>query len=521
MQACIHLFYDYDRVSLPATATHAGLLAKGASIAPPAPHEQLMTELPSRVQAAFFRSLSMAVVGPLVYSFFLRRITWRWTMVFAERVWTLPRASSVPPSTPPYQFSLLARSVLAGFLLVLLWEISAISLGVYVAQEPLKRGRPLTDYSKDPNGTLITGLRSKREIPRSFAYWELFLIAERFPARRKTFFEEIDRRGGATWSQLMNACSGVIQSLNSRMVEAMMPPAPSAQQPPPQQGIVQALPRISPPLNEDPIFQGPPPPVTRRDHVQSRMGAFARSHGQYPITAQQGWTPIDLLQWLFHQAVDRLITPEQKQALSQSQLSARVNEYALAFLRSPLGAPFQQTLSRRSAAVVLGSPRGDLGVLLDAIDALSLLATDSMAEDPYGKVQADIAALVNMYTVTIQNLTVFQTQFPPHWTDVEADQRRQRRERRRLRQPLPLPHAPVPDPDSDFAEVDVLLRALKGGLARMLDAFGAYAGSLGLSGNEMRLAREMAGVAITGKDGDGKGGEGGPGGRPTGRIGLT
>ena len=166
MQTCIHLFYDYDRVFLPYEETHSETLANGRPRHLVSPMELLKVKLPQQAQASFLRCLSMTVLGPLIYSAFLRRIAWRWTLSFAEKIWTLPRSSSIPPSIPPYHISLIFRSVISGYMLVMLWEISSLAFGLYTVQEPLKRGRPLTDFSRDPNGTLLIGLNSKRELPR-------------------------------------------------------------------------------------------------------------------------------------------------------------------------------------------------------------------------------------------------------------------------------------------------------------------------------------------------------------------
>ena len=236
---------------------------------------------------------------------------------------------------------------------------------------------------------------------------------------------------------------------------------------------------MSTPLKEDQIFAHTPSPSTRREKVQQTVGTFAKSQGQNPPETRKGWTPIDLLTWIYHFCLDKLVSPEQKQELSKINLGAKIDEYALNFLRSPFGIPFRQTLRRRSAAVVLGSPTGNLGNVLDAIDSITQIAICSLTEDPYGKVQTDVPTIIKTFTSTIQNLNALKTTLQPHWTDVEA----------KIRQGQ---HG-----ENDFEEVDLLLRALKVGLARLLDAFGEYADALGLSSKEMRIFREAAGVDST------------------------
>lgn len=165
MQSCLHLYYDYDRVHLPVTKTQP----EGASDQLPhivvPPLAQLRARLPFLMQRAIPRALLIIVLGPIVYSLFIRRMAWSWSMFFAKLFWNIHK-SSEPPKMPPYHISILFRSITSSFLLIVLWEISNATFEAYVAQEPLKMDRPLTADSRDPNGSLLTGLQAKREVPR-------------------------------------------------------------------------------------------------------------------------------------------------------------------------------------------------------------------------------------------------------------------------------------------------------------------------------------------------------------------
>ena len=165
MQAWIHLIQDYDRIVLPISESmpRTGLDVGGEGFKASA-LDRIKAELPRRTQAGFLRCLSMAFIGPVCYSLFLRRTVWSWTISIVKPFLGLPRSSLGLPNVPPYHINLILRSVLAGFLLVLLWETSIVAFEAFLAQEPLKQGIPLTQASKDPNGTLISGLKSKRPI---------------------------------------------------------------------------------------------------------------------------------------------------------------------------------------------------------------------------------------------------------------------------------------------------------------------------------------------------------------------
>ena len=78
--------------------------------------------------------------------------------------------------------------------MLILWECSNLAFSVLISQEPLKGGKPLTDASKDPTGSLILGLKTKQEVPKTFAFWELMLIGERFPERRRAIFDPLGVR---------------------------------------------------------------------------------------------------------------------------------------------------------------------------------------------------------------------------------------------------------------------------------------------------------------------------------------
>ncbi|KAI9788830.1 MAG: hypothetical protein M1835_002054 [Candelina submexicana] len=470
VQSYAHLVFDYDRVHLPINQNKPGSASEQRPHIVVPPLVQIRASLPHLFQAALIRSMSMIILGPLIYSLFIRNTAWNWTLFFAKLLWRLPQSSN-PPTVPPYHISLILRSVFAAFLLVLLWEISNAVFGAYVAQEPLKKGHPLTDDSRDPNGSLLTGLKARKEVPKTFAFWELIHISQCFPVRRKSFFEDIDRPGGPTWTQILNACLDIIQGVNNRVTEFQNPPASG---PPPgqQQGNPQPLPRLTGPLNEGNIFTSSPPPTNRRERVQAGIGNATKSIKQRQ-TAQGSQSPLSpKVKGLLTNSANKVMTKERQEAFSLSTMKNHIYSYINQFLRSPLGGPFRQTLDRRAAVVVLGTPYGDLGTIMDAIDSVTRLAISSLTEDPYGKVQADVPTIIRTFMRSIPHLEAFKQNLQPHWTDVEYTEERSRK----------------------IDEVDIIIGSLRGGLREVLRAFGEYAENLGLGVGEMRVAREIAAV---------------------------
>ncbi|KAI9829063.1 MAG: hypothetical protein M1832_000086 [Thelocarpon impressellum] len=443
----------------------------------PTPIEKLKLAIPQRAQTALLRSLSMLLAGPIVYSIFLRKHAWSWALWFAKIFWSLPRSASTPPTIPPFHISLLVRSVASSFFLVFLWEASDATFSAFATQEPLKRGRPLTDDSRDPNGSLLIGLRSKKEIPKSFAFWELHYISQHLPDRRKSIFEDIDRKGGATWVQVLSLCLDVVAGLNARIEAAINPPPPAPARPAQmvEQGNPQPLPRLTAPLQEGDIFTPSPPPASRPEMVKSTVSTIAKSYGQSPSSPSLIPRISPRVKRVIEYGVDKTLTPEQKQMLTKEGRASTVSGYLREFLKSVAGRPLRQTLRRRSAAVALGTPYGGMSILIDAVDSLSRLAVLSLSEDPYGKVQADVPVIIRTYVNTAKNLDTLKGALEPHWTDVEGDSDGYR--------------------ERSFAEVDTVQTAVRGGLAKVLEAFGPYATVMGLGKGEMRLAREAAGLA--------------------------
>lgn len=161
VQTGVHLFYDYDRIDMPVKKIkpETSLDQQISSVVPP--YVQLKTRLPVLATGALSRAVGMAVISPFLYSFTVRNFAWSFTRSFAKIFWNLPKSSALP-AVRPFHWSVLGKTVSAGFLLTMLWEVGNAAFSAYVAQAPLKNDRPITYESKDPNGSLLTGLKGKK-----------------------------------------------------------------------------------------------------------------------------------------------------------------------------------------------------------------------------------------------------------------------------------------------------------------------------------------------------------------------
>ena len=304
---------------------------------------------------------------------------------------------------------------------------------------------------------------------QAFAFWELVYIAEHFQGRRKVIFEDIDRTGGSTWSQILAVCLETINGIDKRIAEYQAPTAvPALGSMPGKQEPVASLPRMGQPPKDgirDPgdIFDSPAPLKSTGPKVVQAVGEFAKNRGQSPPTSLSPKT-----KKMLEKAESAVLTPKQKEELASQGLSGLFRDYIIWFLEKPFGWPFRQVYRRKIAAVVLGSPYGDVGIIVDAIDALTRLAVCSLTEDKYGNVQRDVKLIIRTLTTTVNKLEAFQRSLGFHWTDVEKIQ--------------------------ESPEIDTILATLKAGLNELVDAFGNYSEDLRLSQSEMRMAREAMAI---------------------------
>lgn len=161
LQTGVHLFYDYDRIDMPSIKTQSGASTDSTDPSTPPPYVQLKMKLPAMIANALSRAIGMSLISPVIYSLTVRSFAWSFTRSFAKIFWNLPKSGALP-AIRPFHWSVLGRSVSAGFLLIMLWEVANAAFSAYVAQAPLKNDRPITYESKDPNGSLLTGLKGKK-----------------------------------------------------------------------------------------------------------------------------------------------------------------------------------------------------------------------------------------------------------------------------------------------------------------------------------------------------------------------
>jgi nucleoporin NDC1 len=488
VQTCVHLYSERDTVSLLKTEENnkQGSSAVTQSVRP---IDTLKQTLPTIAQRSFKLTILGLVTIMPIYLLLLRRTAWSWTYFFGRIFFRdLPKTST--PAGFVHLPGLIWQSGSSCFMMIFLWELSNAVFTLYVAQPPLKKDNPLTSETKDnagsyvtksqdPNGSLLNGLKSKKEVPKTFAFWELYLICTRFDARRKTIFNEVDRRTGSTWVQMSTACLNEIEAIRSRIRASQDPVEGRAKMAAEELARKQQEHLIGHPQTEP---MGLPSIANRgvqdgevfakqASSFAQNVGALARSVGQSP-NAQNPLTPraMRALEW----GTDRVLSKEQQAQLSKQALGKETNAYVLSFLQTPVGEPFRKTFARLANAVIFGIPRSNRVNIVHAIRSLTSLILASLKEDDYGQAAKDVPAIIRTYTATIGEIQRFLAVLEPSWTDVEFNASKSRQVR-------------------DISDV---VQELRNGLEQMLLAFGEYAGSLGLNKREVREAKEAVGKGL-------------------------
>jgi nucleoporin NDC1 len=489
LQTCLHLYSERDTVQL---LEVRGTKKQGSQEEPKLlkPMEKIQKDAAGIAQRSFKITVMGIVSIPLVYYFVLRGTAWSWTYFFGRLFFrNLPK--SAPPAGIVHMPTLFWQGASSSYMMVLLWELSNAFFTLYVAQPPLKKDSPLTSEIKentgsysakspDPNGSLLNGLKSKKEVPKTFAFWELYLICTQFADRRRSIFTEVDRKTGSTWTQTSTACLGEVEAIRDRIRVSQDPAEGRAKLAAEelarkQQELLIGHPQTEPMglpsianrgVSDGEVF------AKQSSSFSQNVGNFARSVGQSP-NAQNPLTPRAkrALEW----GTDRVLSKEQQAHLSAQGISRGTNGYMLASLQTPLvGEPFRKTFARLANAVIFGIPRSNRVNIVHAVRSLTALVLASLKEDDYGQAAKDVPTIIRTYTATIGEIQRFIGVLEPSWTDVAftADRSRQ-----------------VP-------EVDELVTEMRDGLEQMLLAFGEYTGSLGMSKREVKEAKEAVGKGM-------------------------
>lgn len=250
VQGILHINRDQGRldlhnedVRLPLLETASGRSREMSTdrVAQVLPKDALKKQSPTILANAFFLAIITFFTGPLSY-IFVRSGIWHYTLMVARTLFWLNRSSTLPAW--PVGGGMFIRSAWIAFMLGCIWETAHVAFNVHFSQEPIKDGKTISEKSPDPNGTLVSGLKSSGLLTQVMAFAELVFIANNSPARRKSIFTDVDRKPTNIWEQILKECLAVIGDVDVRLAEIGKPAtAPTTSEPlppPPRVGEVRS-----------------------------------------------------------------------------------------------------------------------------------------------------------------------------------------------------------------------------------------------------------------------------------------
>lgn len=489
-QTALHFVRQEDKVAVPLgkEQNEASSVSGGTYSRVPTSIYQLRARAPEILRRITILALPGFVATIVLYFALLRRLVWpffhRMAQVFYSDLATESGASGIHIGRIP---QLAWQSFTSAAMLALLWELSNTAFSIYMAEPPIKRDEPLTSEikdntgvivvkSKDPNGSLINGLQSKKELPKAFALWESSMICARFPARRKMLYMEVDRKDGSTWAQVSRVCLDELTAISTRIKTALDPDKAQKEhdekilQQQQQRGLIAAnpdhplgLPKIANRSVEryGDIYQKQP-----RDFAQS-VGNAVKSFGQSPGAPNPLLPPAKrAIAW----GADHTLSQADRENFTGQGIKRNANGILDQFLASPVGEPFRQTFARRARAVVFGVPLSNRTNIVHASRTLAALCKHAIKEDDYGQVAKSVRTVLATFTQTIKDINTLLATLKPASSDVLFTER-----------------------DRGVQEVEEVKQVLREGLEDVLLAYGEYADSVGFTKTEMREAREVLG----------------------------
>jgi nucleoporin NDC1 len=448
VQAGVHLWCDYDKIEIPALKPNSDREATAKKEQGTSPSQTLLGKAKPMAMLAFTISAFTMVFGTLVYFVGLRHFLWNLYYSGALYLVSLSKTRTQPAGLPPF-FPLVVKFVVNGALLALIWQFANNAFDVYISQAPLKRDIPITNESKDPNGSLLNGLKSKKETVHAISLWELALITERFPERRKTIYGELERKKAPTAKQVTDICLAEIRLLLERIGAALDPKyTPQVDAAPPAPTSVSLVPRISQDIKDGAITGPGQAPSTRMEKFGAFAADIAKMHSS-PQNAQNAY------------AREYLKKGQEKLAQGAKEAEVYSSNWWGRFLVSHFGSPFRKSLRRTAAIIITGAPYSRISPLCNAITTLTNLTIFSIKEDEFGRFQNFVPDIVRMFATAIKKIDEYVATLQM-------------------------------GEDTKLEEVDLVRECLREGLERILRTFGEFLGGLGMSSADVREAKRCA-----------------------------
>lgn len=377
----LHVIMDYDLLRFPMIPLTV------------APRKRIEGRLADVTILSAIYATGAVFVFPLIYWMFRNKI-WISCLFFSRIFFRITQLNDYVVSFP-LSLGLFVQLYASTFFVVWLWEFTNNAFSVYMSLGPLHRGVAISEKSKDPNGTLVTGLKAlRRHLTRLIAFQELLYISVNNRDRRIAIFKDIDKNTGI-WRQICQECILVLDEFIAKFVEPSLPePQTETKKEFHQEfsttaGVLRA--------RQENIFA----PSSKDSHQGSVVGRNAKRiliDNLQDKSASRSVEAISFFNWIWALLFNVLM--HYKTTLQQ-------------LLHLPIGYPFRATLNRKINSL-LPNPT----LLTCTILALSDMICQSKTEDRFGIVQRDIPRVIDRLDRIIVILEDFMANPPYHWSDV-------------------------------------------------------------------------------------------------------
>ncbi|KAK5948519.1 hypothetical protein OHC33_010415 [Knufia fluminis] len=455
MQAALHIYNDSSSLASPIKKPTTPQDRPQETAVEDTVIVKMLGTGPGLIKQAGILSTVATIIGPFLYTAFFRRTLWSWHIWWAKVFANIARSGADPP-TGFYIGSIMGRAWIFGAFLSVTWQLNILFFRTFMLREPTKDGRPLSTFSKDPNGTLLHGLNAKRELVKTFAFWELEVISKTCPDRRKDIFSDFERPSqGPMFSQMLDAALEVFKSIESRMKVLDPPPKISTSTTDMKGGqdpdhLPRLLPNAIPARNQ--IHQPVNPAVG--DSRAGRLFNYAAHEAKLIGSSPNPWSP----------PLDRT----KQLAIEYGSPKLRdLQARAEAVQQSPLGRYMLTTPTRLIKSAILGTPNGNPALTLSAVKSITTMLVASLTEDTFGKAVQGVPSTVQTLSTTIFAIERF---VHSHTNGGVVS----------------------PSGAKELGDVVIVHSQLKASLRELLSAFQVFLSDVGLSIRDLNDARRAA-----------------------------
>ncbi|KAK9461390.1 nucleoporin protein Ndc1-Nup [Lipomyces oligophaga] len=439
--AVIHCLADFDLIRLPEVKTD--------------PMTRVIAAITPSVLCAFLGSFFSLILGTISY-WLLRTPIWRTWLGLRRWLASWSKNTDLYRSNIPGPFPFpVVHELLMSFMLFFIFFMANEMFSIYMSRGAIHRGKPISEKSSDPNGTLISGLKSyKRNFSRRTAYQELSYLARNSSKRRDSIYKDIEKP--TIWSQICGECLNVILEMrkpfeleNPNVANPLTSKTFAHITSSPTDGTIQKSPTIK--TRRENIFVSSKGKLSASS-IERKLVSSSQDPKAVQSSTVVGW--FSELQATVYQGYEALCS------------------YVVIFLSTGLGFPFRRTIQRKT--MILAANKY---MFFDAVEGLSQLVCFSITEDLYGTVQYDISRILTEYNNTLTIFELFMDSPPLDWTDVENKQYIVKGHNYDRLIPLP--------------EVQDLYESVYLGLDRIVGTFKPHLAGMGLTADVLQRCRSM------------------------------